>query len=104
MLYKDFIEEASRCHIDALQHHEANDGAAGLVSLYAKLNRIRRLSTKPVVRSVEHIANTIVDTYLEPDRSFAELHDMVKSGSIDLLREFSEACHKELDEMRSQWF
>ena len=100
ILYRDFIEEASRCHIDALQHHEASDGTPGLVALYAKLNRMRMLSSMPVVRSAEHIARTIMDTYLEPDKSFGELRDMVKRGSIDLLREFSEACREEFDEMR----
>ena len=65
-------------------------------------NRMRILSSTPVVRSAEHIARTIMDTYLEPDKSFGELRDMVKRGSIDLLREFSEACREEFDEMRDQ--
>ena len=43
-----------------------------------------------------------MDTYLEPDKSFDELRDMVKRGSIDLLREFSEACRDEFDEMRDR--
>src|SRR4029453_6271154 len=97
MLYRDFIEEASRCHIDALQHHEASDGTPGLVALYAK--RMRVLSSKSVVVRAEHVAKKIMDTYLEPDKSFGELRDMAKSGSIDLLREFSEACREEFDEM-----
>ena len=102
MLYRDFIEEASRCYIDSLQHHEVSDGTPGLVALYAKLNRMRVLSSRPVVRSAEHIARTIMDTYLEPDKSFGELRDMAKGGSIDLLREFSEACREEFDEMRER--
>ena len=102
ILYKEFIEEASRCYIDALQHHEVSDGTPGLVALYAKLNRMRVLSSQPVVRSAEHIAKTIMDTYLEPDKSFGELRDMAKRGSIDLLREFSEACREEFDEMRDR--
>jgi hypothetical protein len=60
------------------------------------------LSSRPVVRSAEHIAKTIMDTYLEPDKSFDELRDMAKSGAIDLLREFSEACREEFDEMRDR--
>src|SRR5262249_52171771 len=100
--YRDFIEEASRCHVDALQHHEGSDGAPGLVALYAKLNRMRVLSSTPVVRSAEHIARTIMDTYLEPDKSFSELRDMAKRGSIDLLREFSEARREEFDAMRDR--
>jgi hypothetical protein len=102
ILYRDFIEEAARCHIDALQHHQTSDGTPGLVALYAKLNRMRILSSTPVVRSAEHIARTIMDTYLEPDKNFTELRDMAKRGSIDLLREFSKACREEFDEMRDQ--
>jgi len=104
ILYRDFIEEASRCYIDALQHHEADADIAGLVALYAKLGRMRVLSSEPVVHSAEHIAKKIMDTYLEPDRSFVELRDMANSGAIDLLREFSEACRDEFDEMRAQQF
>jgi hypothetical protein len=104
ILYRDFIEEASRCYIDALQHHEADADIPGLVALYAKLGRMRVLSSKPVVHSAEHIAKKIMDTYLEPDRSFVELRDMANSGAIDLLREFSEACRDEFDEMRAQQF
>jgi hypothetical protein len=99
MLYRDFIEDASRCHIDALQHHDASDGTPGLVALYAKLNRMRVLSSRPVVLRAEHVAKKIMDTYLEPDKTFDELRDMAQSGSIDLLREFSEACREEFDEM-----
>ena len=84
------------------QHHDVGDGTPGLVGLYAKLNRMRVLSSKPVVRSAEQIARTIMDAYLEPDKSFGELRDMAKSGSIDLLREFSEACRDEFDEMRDR--
>jgi hypothetical protein len=38
-LYRDFIEEAAKCYIDALKHDEAN--IPGLVSLYAKLSSMR---------------------------------------------------------------
>src|ERR1700722_7302343 len=71
MLYRDFIDEASRCHIDALQHTEAD--IPGLVSLYAKLSRMRTHSSGPVVNRADEVVRTILDTYLEPDRSFVEL-------------------------------
>src|SRR5579859_2713538 len=66
ILYKDFIEEASKCHIDALQHNEAD--IPGLVGLYAKLSRMRALSSTEVVDTAEKVARKILDTYLEPDR------------------------------------
>jgi ferredoxin-NADP reductase len=104
ILYRDFIDEASKCYIDALQHHEADADIPSLVGLYAKLGRMRVLSSRPVVHSAEHIAKKIMDTYLQPDKSFVELRDMANSGAIDLLREFSDACRDEFEQMRAQQF
>jgi hypothetical protein len=98
ILYKDFIEEASKCYIDALQHDEAD--IPGLVGLYAKLSRMRAQSSRPVVHRAEEVARKILDTYLEPDKSFVELREMAIDGTIDLLRGFSDACHDEFEEMR----
>jgi hypothetical protein len=98
ILYRDFIEEASKCYIDALQHAEAD--IPSLVGVYAKLSRMRALSSHNVVNRAEEVARKILDTYLEPDRSFIQLRDMAIDGSIDLLRGFSDACHAEFDEMR----
>jgi hypothetical protein len=102
ILYRDFIDEASKCYIDALQHNEAD--VSSLVGLYAKLSRMRVSSSKPVVQHAEVIARKILDTYLEPDRSFVELRDMAINGSIDLLQEFSDACRDEFEELRAQQF
>jgi hypothetical protein len=102
ILYRDFIEEASKCYIDALQHDEAD--ISGLVGLYAKLSRMRVLSSKQVVHRAEAIARKILDTYLEPDKSFVELRDMAINGSIDLLHEFSIACREEFEQMRALQF
>jgi hypothetical protein len=97
-LYRDFIEEAAKCYIDALQHDEAD--IPGLVGLYAKLSSMRALSSKTVVHCAEDVARKILDTYLEPDKSFVELREMAINGTIDLLRGFSHACHDEFEEMR----
>jgi hypothetical protein len=98
ILYRDFIEEASKCYIDALQHDEAD--IPGLVGLYAKLSRMRAQSSRPVVDRAEEIARKILDTYLEPDKSFVELREMAIAGSIDLLHGFSDACHDEFERMK----
>jgi hypothetical protein len=98
ILYRDFIEEASKCYIDALQHDKAD--IPGLVGVYSKLSAMRALSSKPVVHSAEDVARKILDTYLEPDRSFVELREMAIDGTIDLLRDFSDACRDEFEGMR----
>jgi hypothetical protein len=102
ILYKDFIEEAAKSYIDALQHDEAD--IPGLVGLYAKLSRMRTLSSKPVVHCAESVARKILDTYLEPDKNFVELREMAIDGTIDLLRGFSDACHDEFEDMRPMQF
>ena len=101
-LYRDFIEEASKCYIDALQHDEAD--IPGLVGVYAKLSSMRALSSKTVVHCAEDVARKILDTYLEPDKSFVELREMAIEGTIDLLRGFSAACHDEFEALRSEQF
>jgi hypothetical protein len=100
ILYRDFIEEASKCYIDALQHDEAD--IPGLVGLYAKLSRMRSLSSRPVIHQAEEVARKIMDTYLEPDRTFIQLREMAMDGSIDLLHNFSDACHDEFEDMRTK--
>jgi len=102
VLYRDFIEEASKCYIDALQHHDRDADIPSLVGLYAKLGRMRVLSSEPVMHCAEHITRKILDTYLEPDKSFVELRDMAKNGTIDLLREFSHACRVEFEELHTR--
>jgi hypothetical protein len=93
-LYKEFIEEASKCYFHALQQDKADIPA--LVGLYAKIGRMRFLSSSKVVESAEQIGRKILDTYLEQDKTFLELREMVISGSIDFLRDFSEICRAEL--------
>jgi hypothetical protein len=101
-LYRDFIEEAAKCYIDALQHDKAD--IPGLVGVYAKLSAMRALSSKRVVHCAEDVARKILDAYLEPDKSFVELREMAIDGTMDLLRGFSDACHDEFQEMRSTQF
>jgi hypothetical protein len=58
---------------------------------------MRVLSASDVVESADQIARRIFDTYLQPDKSFLELRDMISNGQIDLLRDFSEACREEFE-------
>jgi hypothetical protein len=95
-------QQASKAYVDALQHDKPDISA--LVEIYAKISRMRVLSTPKVVESADRIGRKIVDTYLAPDKSFLELREMLNSGSIDLLREFSDACRAEFDSLRAQQF
>jgi hypothetical protein len=101
-LYKDFIEEAAKCYVDALQHDKPDITA--LVGIYAKIDRMRVQSSSKVVESAERVGRQIVDAYLAPDKSFLELREMLNSGQINLLREFGDACRVEFESLRAQQF
>ena len=93
-LYKKFIEEASRLYADALATDKTE--VANFVRLYAMVSRMRVLSTPAVVEAAEAIVRVIVDTYFEPNMTFRELHDAIRSDRIDVMRTFSEAARDDL--------
>jgi hypothetical protein len=101
-LYNGFIEDASRCYIHALQHDEPD--VPGLVNLYAKLGRMRILSSPKVLEAAQHIERKILDTYLAPDKTFPELREMVQKGAVNLLDEFSAGCREEFESLRGNRF
>ena len=100
-LYREFIEAASKCYIDALQRDKADIPA--LVELYVRVGRMRILTSPRVIESAEFVVRTIVNTYLEPNQTFLELREMANSGSIDLLRDFSETCRAEFESLGAQF-
>ncbi|KWE50842.1 hypothetical protein WL76_20920 [Burkholderia ubonensis] len=101
-LYKEFIEEATRCYVDALQHNEPD--LAGLGNLYAKISRMRVQSSREVADEADVIGRKIVDTYLAPDKSFIEIREMLADGSIDILGKFGDVCRAEFESLRAQLF
>ena len=98
-LYKEFIKEASKSYFDALQNDKPDLPA--LVGLYAAISSMRILSSPKVVESADQIARKIVDTYLAPNKIFPELREMVNSGSLDPLRDFSDACRAEFESFQA---
>jgi hypothetical protein len=98
----DPLQGFHRRGLDALQHGEAD--IPGLVGLCAKLSRMRARSSKPVVHCAEDVARKILDSYLEPDKSFVELREMVIDGTIDLLHDFSTACREEFEHIQDEKF
>jgi len=93
-LYRDFIVEASRLYGDALTHDKAE--ISNLVGIYAMISRMRVRSSPRIVESADRVVQTIVETYLSPNKTLRELHEMLGSDALDPLRGFSEACREEL--------
>jgi hypothetical protein len=101
-LYKEFIKSATKSYADALQHNEPD--VPGLIELYTTLGRMRVLSSPKVFKSAQQAMRKILDTYLEPNKTFAELRAMVNSEEADLLFAFAEACHTEQESLSAQQF
>ena len=96
-LYKDFLEEASKLYADSLLHETPD--VSQLIRLYAMISMMRVVSSSTTVQHAEKVARMIVNTYLTPNKTFPELRDMVNSGAMDPLRDFSEACREEFQQL-----
>ena len=93
VLYKNFIEEASKSYADAIQHNEI-DGAK-LVRLYALVSRMRVLSSQQVVERADAVMRMIMETYAAPNKTIRDVADTVNRGGLDPLRDFSSTCREE---------
>jgi hypothetical protein len=93
-LYKSFVEEASRLYADAFEHD--NPEVSNLVNLYALVSHMPVLSSGEVVAAADQVVGTIVETYLEPNRSFRDVKELMKDESMNFLRDFSIACRSDL--------
>lgn len=97
-LYKDFIKEASRLYADALIKDKSE--ISELVDLYALIGRMKILSSDDVIREAEKVARLILETYIAPNKTFLDLPELLKKA--DPLRDFSEACRRELQSTQLQ--
>ena len=97
-LFNDFIMEASRLYGDALSHEK--DDISDMVQLYALVGKIRLWASRPVVTAAEHAMSSIVQTYLEPNRTLHEIRTLAMEGRMNFLLEFGEACRVDLAGVR----
>jgi len=93
-LFGRFLDEAARLYADALQNRR--DDTSALIGIYALTNRIRLISSPPVVEAADSVARIIVDAYLAPNMTMAEMRENWIDHHVDPLRDFAEACRKEL--------
>ncbi len=100
-LYKEFIEEAAKCYIDALLQEKPD--IPSVVVLYAKMSRMRVVSSDQVIESAEQLIGQIINTYSAPAKTFTELQ-AIKFESLDIIRNFSEKCRAEFDHLRVKHF
>ena len=94
LLYGEFIAEASRLQLDSFGHQLESAQAA--VKIVAVVNRIRLVAGDTVIAAAERCVDEIIESYFAPDLTLAELHERQPWRKRDPLREFSEACRREM--------
>ena len=94
-LIRDFILAASKTYGDAIANSDPK--MPELVDLYAMISRMRVLNMPRSVVCADNVMRSIVDTYFAPNRTVADLRELVKTGGgVDPLRDFAEAAREEL--------
>jgi len=93
-LYRDFVQEASKLYAEAFGTNQAD--ASKLVNLYAMISRMRFISSPQIVECADQVARIIVETYLAPNKTFADIREILDNDALNPLRDFSNACRDEL--------
>jgi len=100
-LVRDFIVAASKAYGDAIVNNEAK--MPELVDLYAMLARLRVLNMPRSVACADILLRVIVDTYFAPNRTVADIRELLKTGhGVDPLKDFAEAAREELNALASR--
>ena len=97
-LYREFVDEASKSYIDSITTNTPD--LTRLVALYALISRMRSLSSPKVIVEAEKVAQLVVRSYPEPNKTFADLRPMIIANAIDPLRSFAESCREELEGLK----
>jgi hypothetical protein len=93
-LYAEFISEASKLAIDALDH--TLEKPERIADVYALQNRIRLTSSHVVVEAGDEVIHRILQRYFSPKMTLEEMQEYALSMHDDTLRPFAEACREEL--------
>jgi hypothetical protein len=93
-LYSEFINEAARLTIDSLEHQMENPSS--LVTIYSLANRIRLSSSEEVVQAAMSAIETIIEAYRRPTMTAEQIRQGAYLELKDPVKEFGEACRKEL--------
>jgi hypothetical protein len=93
-LYVEFITEGAKLTVEALDHRLESPGRLSLI--YSILSRIRLRSSEEVLSAAETTVNHILERFFHPNLSPEELQQTVLTRGEDPLKNFSEACRREL--------
>ena len=96
-LFKDFVIAASKAYGEAVM--SSTPQIQELIDLYGMISRMRIMCSQRTVVCAEKVMAETIATYSAPNRTIAEIHDVLNSGSgIDPLKNFAEAARQEVSE------
>jgi len=93
-VYAEFIAEGSKLLVRGLEHDL--EDPERLNALYAIQNRIRLFASEEVRVQADQAVTRVIETYFSPDLSPEELRKVLVNRPHDPLKEFSQACRREL--------
>lgn len=93
-LYSAFIDESSALYTNALTHDSSQ--LADFVGIYAKISKMRFMSSPKVIACAEEIIRIIIETFGKPNRDLIQLRAADNQDVVDPLRNFSNICRAEL--------
>jgi hypothetical protein len=96
-LYSEFINEAARLQVDSLEQELAKPST--LVSIYTLGNRIRLNASEEVVQAAEKAVREIIESYRRPKMTAEEIRQQAYLEIKDSVKEFAEACRRELQRL-----
>lgn len=101
-LYGDFINEATRVGLEAMEREI--ESLTSATALFALLNRIRLTASEEVLKAAEAVVDQIAEIYMGENKTPRQLYEENRVRSEermpDRLREFGEACRRELQAWR----
>ena len=97
-LYGRFIDDLAVLFAQALGEERVD--YAKLVNAFALKGRIVLLASPPVVDSAERAVKFLVDLYMGPPRTPAEVRQMMEDRTSDPIGEFASICRAELQALQ----
>ena len=96
-LYAEFINEAARLMVDSLEQEMLKPSA--LVPIYGLENRIRLIASDEVVQAARSTVQEIVESDRRPRMTEEDIRRGAYLDIQDPVKEFGEACRKELSRL-----
>ena len=93
-LYSQFIKEAANPYADSLDKTLENPDS--LIGMYSLIGRMRLNAGDGVLAAAEKVADSIVVSYSRPPTTLTTYTRWFAKTHVDPLKEFTEACGKEL--------